>query len=366
MITQTSLSFLDTFTVEIVSNLRECLTYRSSDSSISCDAQILSFLESSSSALNEVFQMIDTEKRETFPLIIYPGVQSGMLKQLESSSQDYDSKSNKARLDIVSRVGSGSWVPYNSDAYLMFSASQPVQFHSIETRGDLTQQQWVQSYRIQYTLDGNSWYMYKKGLIFQGNTENSQGVNNTFDPFVARAVKVLPIGWNSKISLRAEMYISDIYYEAEPPSERLVLINAIQSGFNVISHTFWDEYHQPEEMFLNFRSKSNLSPWCSNHVQSKNDAIIASPVPVRWHRISFQSRGKNIYYGWIISLSISYTVDGINWIDYDNGAEFLACYDMFSINSIEFVPFVALAMKIIPKTFKNNMCLRLEAYCSRV
>jgi hypothetical protein len=82
---------------------------------------------------------------------------------------------------------------------------------AIGTKGRvLNSQQWVTSYGLCYSLDGSNWTTYQsKGanFIFTGNTDiNTEARHNLDVPIIARYVRFHPFTWNSRPTMRVEVY----------------------------------------------------------------------------------------------------------------------------------------------------------------
>ncbi|XP_078683129.1 uncharacterized protein LOC144917204 isoform X3 [Branchiostoma floridae x Branchiostoma belcheri] len=70
--------------------------------------------------------------------------------------------------------------------------------------------QWVTSYKLQYSVDGLSWITYASSdgseEVFPGNTDRNTPVTNLLDsPTEARYVRFLPQSWHVHMSMRAEV-----------------------------------------------------------------------------------------------------------------------------------------------------------------
>ncbi|XP_066269431.1 SCO-spondin-like [Branchiostoma lanceolatum] len=77
-------------------------------------------------------------------------------------------------------------------------------------QGRATYDQWVTSYKLQFSQDGTSWTAYQGGngaeKVFEGNTDRNTPVTNLLDPPVdARYVRFYPQTWNLYIGMRAEV-----------------------------------------------------------------------------------------------------------------------------------------------------------------
>lgn len=71
--------------------------------------------------------------------------------------------------------------------------------------------QYVAAYKVAYSDNGTSWTLYRDGQtnstkIFHGNSDNYSHKKNVFDvPFYARFVRILPVAWHNRITLRVEL-----------------------------------------------------------------------------------------------------------------------------------------------------------------
>uniref|UniRef100_A0AAY5KKJ9 F5/8 type C domain-containing protein n=1 Tax=Esox lucius TaxID=8010 RepID=A0AAY5KKJ9_ESOLU len=81
----------------------------------------------------------------------------------------------------------------------------------ILTQGRCDADEWLTKYSIQYRSDQNlNWVYYKdqtgNNRVFYGNSDRSSSVQNLLrPPIVARYIKLLPLGWHTRIALRMEL-----------------------------------------------------------------------------------------------------------------------------------------------------------------
>lgn len=72
--------------------------------------------------------------------------------------------------------------------------------------------QWVTSYKVSYSNDNVTWNYYgganlATATIFTANTDQNTIVTNIFSPALsARYVRLHPVGYNSHMSMRMELY----------------------------------------------------------------------------------------------------------------------------------------------------------------
>uniref|UniRef100_A0A8K9X1Y5 F5/8 type C domain-containing protein n=1 Tax=Oncorhynchus mykiss TaxID=8022 RepID=A0A8K9X1Y5_ONCMY len=81
----------------------------------------------------------------------------------------------------------------------------------ILTQGRCDADEWLTKYSVQYRTDQNlNWIYYKdqtgNNRVFYGNSDRSSSVQNLLrPPIVARYVRLLPLGWHTRIALRMEL-----------------------------------------------------------------------------------------------------------------------------------------------------------------
>ncbi|XP_003475300.1 lactadherin isoform X4 [Cavia porcellus] len=101
----------------------------------------------------------------------------------------------------------------NASEWLQVDLGSKKQVTGIITQGarDFGHIQYVASYKVAYSDNGISWTEYKEpgavdSKIFRGNLDNNSHKKNVFEtPFSARYVRVLPVSWQNRITLRLEL-----------------------------------------------------------------------------------------------------------------------------------------------------------------
>uniref|UniRef100_A0A1A8S5I8 EGF-like repeats and discoidin I-like domains 3b n=2 Tax=Nothobranchius rachovii TaxID=451742 RepID=A0A1A8S5I8_9TELE len=119
----------------------------------------------------------------------------------------------KARLDKQGKVN--AWTAGHSDQsqWLQVDLLVPTKVTGVITQGakDFGHVQFVGSYKVAYSNDGERWNVYQdqkqgKDKVFQGNFDNDTHRKNVIDPPIyARFIRILPWSWYGRITLRAEI-----------------------------------------------------------------------------------------------------------------------------------------------------------------
>uniref|UniRef100_A0A3B4XKU5 Retinoschisin 1 n=1 Tax=Seriola lalandi dorsalis TaxID=1841481 RepID=A0A3B4XKU5_SERLL len=147
------------------------------------------------------------------------GFESGSLTsdQISCSNQDQYSGwysswiPNKARLN---NQGFGcAWLSKFNDQYqwIQIDLKEVGVVSGILTQGRCDADEWITKYSIQYrTVETLNWIYYKdqtgNNRVFYGNSDRSSTVQNLLrPPIVARYIRLLPLGWHTRIAMRMEL-----------------------------------------------------------------------------------------------------------------------------------------------------------------
>ncbi|XP_078343345.1 uncharacterized protein LOC144629051 isoform X2 [Oculina patagonica] len=147
------------------------------------------------------------------------GMESGLIKdaQISASSQwDANHAAVQARLHFKAGGGKeGGWSARasNQNQWLQVDLGDVTSVKVIGTQGrNGGGDQWVTSYKLQYSNDVNSFLNYKDpgsstDKIFTANTDRDTVVYHTLSlPSKVRYIRVVPWTWHNHISMRMELY----------------------------------------------------------------------------------------------------------------------------------------------------------------
>ncbi|XP_077630424.1 lactadherin isoform X2 [Crocuta crocuta] len=118
-----------------------------------------------------------------------------------------------ARLDKQGKFN--AWTAQTNDAseWLQVDLGSQREVTGIITQGarDFGHIQYVAAYKVAYSNDSTNWIEYRDqgaldSKIFPGNLDNNSHKKNMFEmPFLARFVRILPVAWHNRITLRVEL-----------------------------------------------------------------------------------------------------------------------------------------------------------------
>lgn len=118
---------------------------------------------------------------------------------------------NKARLN---NQGFGcAWLSKFNDQHQWFQIDlkEVSVVSGILTQGRCDADEWITKYSLQYRTDESlNWVYYKdqtgNNRVFYGNSDRTSTVQNLLrPPIVARWIRILPLGWHTRIALRLEL-----------------------------------------------------------------------------------------------------------------------------------------------------------------
>jgi hypothetical protein len=129
-----------------------------------------------------------------------------------SSVYDQYHSAARGRLNMVRETPyMGAWSAKTNDLnqWIQIDLRKLTTFTRVATqgRGDHPHQ-WVESYSLQYSVDGKQFQDYLGGKTFTGNNDQNCVVDHDLlDPAIdARFIRLLPKSWTEYISLRMELY----------------------------------------------------------------------------------------------------------------------------------------------------------------
>ncbi|KAG7315344.1 hypothetical protein KOW79_021432 [Hemibagrus wyckioides] len=120
---------------------------------------------------------------------------------------------NKARLN---NQGFGcSWLSKYQDTnqWLQIDLKEVKVVSGIITQGRCDADEWITKYSVQYRINENlNWIYYKdqtgNNRVFYGNSDRSSSVQNLLrPPIVTRYLRIIPLGWHTRIAIRMELLL---------------------------------------------------------------------------------------------------------------------------------------------------------------
>ena len=131
--------------------------------------------------------------------------------------------------------------------YFEIDAEKLVLWKGITTMGLAKTNQYVTTYRVEFSKDGSTWFHYNKMQPFTANGEPSIQVAQEFDqPILARKLRIVVLTWFGAIAMRLEAYYHEyvhvyiyiyiyIYISYSPKYESVEALNTCGEGLEVQS-----------------------------------------------------------------------------------------------------------------------------------
>ncbi|KAM8780199.1 lactadherin isoform 2-T2 [Rhynchonycteris naso] len=118
-----------------------------------------------------------------------------------------------ARLDKQGKFNAWTAAKNSASEWLQIDLGSQKQVTGIITQGarDFGHIQYVAAYKVAHSNDSTNWTEYRdqgavESKVFPGNLDNNSHKKNVFEmPFVARFVRILPVAWHNRITLRVEL-----------------------------------------------------------------------------------------------------------------------------------------------------------------
>ncbi|XP_070122918.1 lactadherin isoform X4 [Equus przewalskii] len=118
-----------------------------------------------------------------------------------------------ARLDKQGKFNAWTAQSNSASEWLQVDLGSQKQVTGVITQGarDFGHIQYVAAYKVSHSNDGANWTEYRDqraadSKIFPGNLDNNSHKKNMFEtPFLARFVRILPVAWHNRITLRVEL-----------------------------------------------------------------------------------------------------------------------------------------------------------------
>ena len=256
----------------------------------------------------------------------FPGIQSAALFLKTTSYHYSEDLPDLARYYNYFKGRYSGWSAGNQDAtqYFQVGSSIPFLFEGLSISGRNYGNYFITSYKLSYSLDGSTWQSYQNSQIFEANTDQKEPVYHKFEPFTARSVRLFPQTWSGIIGGHLEFYISKAIYQNILPSN--TLISAVSSGFFLSSSSIFDPTCSIYKAGYDIQnSYYGCSAWCAGVIDENQWIMITSVRPVKWVKVATMGDKRND--NWVTSYYLMYSVNGTDWIEYNNKEVFNANSD---------------------------------------
>ncbi|XP_070694535.1 coagulation factor V [Pempheris klunzingeri] len=300
------------------------------------------------------------------------GLQSGSVKddQIKAINTRGYWEPHLARLNNQGKYN--AWSTEQNHSWIQVDFERPVVISQVATQGarQMFSAQFVKKYYISYSNDRRRWIFYKGDSrrlrkVFIGNQEAYEIKKNTFfPPVVGRFIRLYPIDWYNKATVRMEFYGCELDGCSVPLGMERGLIKDHHITASSIASSWYSGPWSPSLARLNkqgtinaWQAKySDVAPWLQVELPQikKITGIITQGA---------KSLGKEMY---VTSYSLQYSDNGIHWNQYTDD-EAIPC-KMFSGNTDNnspvknyiYPPIFSRFVRIIPNAWISSITMRIE------
>ncbi|XP_030841953.1 uncharacterized protein LOC115924199 [Strongylocentrotus purpuratus] len=272
-------------------------------------------------------------------------------------------------------VKSGAWSARtnNQDQFIQADLRQLHEVSGVMTQGRNMHLQWVNSFRVQYSIDGLTWTAVQNAImagskVFTGNTDSNTIVTNDFSPnVVTRFIRIEPLTWTNHISMRFEI-IGTVASKIEGLQKALGMKDQQIPNSAITASTQYDGNHGTEGSRLDtVASGVRGGAWSA----LTNDVNQWLQVDLNGFYIltGVITQGRQDTDQWVNAFKVAYGEDGTNWniIQTCDGCDgydkvvFNGNIDRNSKVTTAFgLPIVGRFLRIHPTTWNNHISMRLE------
>ncbi|XP_073259033.1 uncharacterized protein [Porites lutea] len=279
-----------------------------------------------------------------------------------SSQMDNTHSAREARLHSKSDGNQrGGWVALKNDLnqWLQVDLGTFTRVTRVATQGRDGYDQWVTKYRLQYSDDGDTFHSFKvitinSAKVFPGNQDNSTVVYNPLSPPVTtRFIRLIPVGWHSRISMRIEIYGCPGCTAALGMALRTITDAQIRASSKL------DNTHSAAQARLHSKAVgSKFGAWSALENDHHPWLQIDFGSSTKITRLATQ--GRNGVNEWVTRYTLEFCEDGVNFHPYK---AFQGNQDSDTVVYHTLIPpITARFIRLLPLKWHNHVSLRTEVY----
>ncbi|TMS06250.1 Coagulation factor V [Larimichthys crocea] len=265
-----------------------------------------------------------------------------------------------------------AWSTEQNSSWIQVDFQRPVVISQVATQGarQLFQTQFVEKYTISYSTDRRKWTFYKGDSndfrkVFIGNKEAHDIKKNTFfPPLIGRFIRLHPISWYNKATVRMEFYGCELDGCSVPLGMESGLIEDHRITASSTASSWYSGPWRPSLARLNrqgtvnaWQAKQNdMNQWLQVELQrvKKITGIITQGA---------KSLGNKMY---VVSYTLQYSNNGRHWIPYSDDEDVTAKTFFGNTDNNDHVknyiypPIFTRFIRIIPTSWMSSITMRIE------
>uniref|UniRef100_UPI0037E7EB91 coagulation factor V n=1 Tax=Semicossyphus pulcher TaxID=241346 RepID=UPI0037E7EB91 len=265
-----------------------------------------------------------------------------------------------------------AWSTEQNHSWIQVDFQRPVVISQVATQGakQLFHSQYVVRYYISYSLDRRNWIFFKgdsKDLrkAFTGNEEAYEPNKNTFfPPVIGRFIRLHPVNWYSKATLRMEFYGCELDGCSVPLGMETGLIEDHRITASSTASSWYSGPWIPALARLN--KQGTINAWQAKNSDMNQWLQVELPQVKKITGIITQgakSLGKEMY---VISYALLYSHNGIHWNQYTDD-ENIASKTFHGntdnndhVKNYIYPPIFSRFIRIVPKSWMGSITMRIE------
>uniref|UniRef100_A0A8C9YQM9 Coagulation factor V n=1 Tax=Sander lucioperca TaxID=283035 RepID=A0A8C9YQM9_SANLU len=300
------------------------------------------------------------------------GLESGSVNdnQITAINTRGSWKPHLARLNNLGKFN--AWSTEQNKSWIQVDFQRPVVISQVATQGarQMLYSQYVVKYAISYSTDRQKWIFYKGDSrdlrkVFSGNQEAYEEKKNIFfPPVVGRFIRLHPIDWYSKATVRMEFYGCELDGCSVPLGMESRLIEDHQITASSTATSWYSGPWRPSLARLN--TQGTINAWQAKHENMNQWLQVELPKIKKITGIMTQgakSLGKEMY---VMSYALQYSTNGINWNQYTDDESIPSKTFLGNTNNNDHVknyiypPIFSRFIRIIPISWMNSITMRIE------
>ncbi|XP_056244470.1 coagulation factor V isoform X1 [Seriola aureovittata] len=302
------------------------------------------------------------------------GLQSGSVKDDQiTASVTRGSRYWEPHLARLNNQGKyNAWSTDQNSSWIQVDFQRPVVISQVATQGakQMFQSQYVLKYFISYSTDRRKWIFYKGDSrdlwkAFPGNQEAYQTKTNTFfPPVIGRFIRLHPIEWYNKATVRMEFYGCELDGCSVPLGMESGLIEHRHITASSTASSWYSGPWTPSLARLN--KQGTINAWQAKYNDMNQWLQVELPQVKKITGIVTQgakSLGKELY---VISYSLQYSNNGIHWTQYTDDEDF--AFKTFSgnknnndhVKNYIYPPIFSRFIRIVPRNWMGSITMRIE------
>ncbi|KAK2840349.1 hypothetical protein Q5P01_014089 [Channa striata] len=300
------------------------------------------------------------------------GIESGSVKdeQITAINTRGYWAAHLARLNSQGKYN--AWSTDVNNSWIQVDFQRPVVISQVATQGakQMFLSQFVVQYAISYSTDRRRWIFYKGDSrdlrkVFTGNQEAYETKRNTFfPPMIGRFIRLHPINWYNKATLRMEFYGCELDGCSVPLGMESGLIEDHRITASSIASSW---YGGPwKASFARLNKQGTINAWQAKYNDMNQWLQVELPRIKKITGIITQGAkalGKEMY---VKTYTLQHSDNGIHWIHYTDDES--VSFKMFpgSTNNSDHVknyiypPIFSRFIRIIPRTWTTSITMRIE------